>query len=509
MLIGTDLVKNKRLALGNPRKRLALAFVVLFVLFAVGVGDGHLVDAEVAVEFLDRTRGAKGVVGGTDVNRGLVEDGGQHLRSDKALPDQLVQLEEIIFQILADVFRRAHGVRRTHGFVGFLRVLLGLVIVGLFGKIAGAETVRDQFAHLREGVIRDVHGIGAHVGDERDGAFFAKLDTFIEFLRERHRALGSVAEAVVGGLLQLGSCERWRRIALLFPLRDRGDLPLGSGDGGNNFVRGLLIGDFDVFALVFKKLGFEERRLAGIEHGVDRPILLRQESADFLLAFDDQAQSHRLNAASGKATANFIPKKRGDFVAYDAVENAAGLLRVDKIRVDFPGMLEGCANRLGRDFVEGNAENLLRVDCWNFFLGFVFYWFFNRFGLGVLFLEAREARLLLGVFGRFGQNHGEVRGDGFSFAVGVARQVDGVRGVGSFAEIIDDLAFARDDLKSGLEYFFVVEGDWRTGRLLFNFLCALLGAFLFLAVIFFFAGQTNAVRLLGQVHYMANGGLDE
>ena len=47
--------------------------------------------------------------------------------------------------------------------------------------------------------------------------------------------------------------------------------------------------------------------------------------------------------------------------------------------------------------------------------------------------------------------------------------------------------------------------DW----LLFYFLRALLGALLFLSSAFFFAGQTYADRLLGQIHHVANGGLDE
>jgi len=168
-------------------------------------------------------------------------------------------------------------------------------------------------------------------------------------------------------------------------LRDGCDLPLGLGHGRDDFVRGFLILDLDVFAFVFEELGFEERRLASIEQGVDRPILLRHEGADFLLAFDDQAESNGLNTSRGKTAANLIPEKRRNFVTNDAVENAPGLLRVDKIRVDFPGMLESSANCFGRNLVEGDTEDFLRVDRRNFFFRVVLDRFYGYFGFGVFF----------------------------------------------------------------------------------------------------------------------------
>ncbi len=278
---------------------------------------------------------------------------------------------------------------------------------------------------------------------------------------------------------------------------------------GDNLIGRFLVGDFNIFAFVLEKLGFEERRLAGVEHRVDRPILLRDEGANFLFAFHDEAQRNGLDAAGGEAAANFVPEKRRNLIAHNAVEDATGLLSIDEICVHFSRMLEGSANRFGRNFVEGDAKDFLRVDCCNFLLGFLFYRFFGRFGLGFLFLEARNGGFLLGVFGGFGQNHGEVRGDGFPFPVRVTGQIDGVRSVGSFAEIVDDLAFAGDDLKRWLENLFVVQRYRRAGGLFFYLLGALLGSLLFLSAVFFFSRQTDADRFLGQVHHVANGGLHE
>src|SRR6266851_610825 len=123
----------------------------------------------------------------------------------------------------------------------FLRVLLRLVVIGLFRKIVRTKTFGDQLTNLDQRVVRNIHGVGAHVGNQRNRAFVTELHTFIELLREGHGALGGVAQPVVSRLLQFGSRERRRRIALLFFLRDAGYLPLGLADGGDNLVRGLLV----------------------------------------------------------------------------------------------------------------------------------------------------------------------------------------------------------------------------------------------------------------------------
>ena len=190
-------------------------------------------------------------------------------------------------------------------------------------------------ANLIERVIRDAHGIGAHVGDQRDGAFLAQLDAFVEFLRERHGALRGVPQAIVRSLLELGSGEWRRRIAPLFLLRDGGDDPLGLLHGRDDFIGVGLIIHFDVFALELAELGFEDGRRAGIQHGVDGPVFLGDEGADFLFALDDQAQRDSLHASGGKAAADFIPEQRRNFVADDAIEDAAGLLRVHQMLVHF------------------------------------------------------------------------------------------------------------------------------------------------------------------------------
>ena len=48
-----------------------------------------------------------------------------------------------------------------------------------------------------------LHGIRAHVGDQRNGAFVAQFNAFIKTLRQRHRVFRGITQAVVGSLLQL------------------------------------------------------------------------------------------------------------------------------------------------------------------------------------------------------------------------------------------------------------------------------------------------------------------
>ena len=240
----------------------------------------------------------------------------------------------------------------------------------------------------------------------------------------RHGALGGIAQPVVRGLLQLRSRKRRRRIALLFLLRDGRYLPLGLADGADDLVRGCLILYFNVFAFVFEKLGFKQRRLPGIQHRVDGPVFLRNESADQLFALDNQPQRHRLHASRGKTPAHFVPENRRDFVAHDAIEHAPRLLRIHQIRIDLAGVIEGRTNGLGRNFVEGHAKDFLGIDGDRFFLRSSSSSFSRLFRFRIFLLEPRNAGFLLDVLGRLGENHGQVRRYGLTFAVRVARQID-------------------------------------------------------------------------------------
>ena len=89
----------------------------------------------------------------------------------------------------------------------------------------------------RTASLREVHGVGAHVGDEADAAF-AEIDAFIELLRQAHGALRGEAELARGFLLQRRGGERRRRIAAALLAVD--------GDDVQEALRGILDGLLDV-----------------------------------------------------------------------------------------------------------------------------------------------------------------------------------------------------------------------------------------------------------------------
>ena len=190
--------------------------------------------------------------------------------------------------------------------------------------------------------------------------------------------------------------------------------------------------DLYVLAFVLRKLRFEQRRLARIQHRVNRPVLLRDERANFLFAFYDQAQGDGLHAAGGESAAHFIPQQRGNFIAHDAVKHAARLLRVHKISIHLARMIERRANRFRCNFVEGDAKNLFRIGRRNLFLRLGLFFHFGR-GLGVLFLPTRRAGFLLDEFRRLREHHRQVSRNRLAFAVRVARQIDRISRVRGFA----------------------------------------------------------------------------
>ena len=134
--------------------------------------------------------------------------------------------------------RSAQDGAGTDGFVGVLGVLrLGLVDVGLGGHEGRAEVALDEGADFGEGVVGDADGVGAHVGDETDGAFGAEFDAFIEALGDHHGALDGHAEFARGVLLELGGGEGRQRIAAALGALDGLDGPGGGLQGIDDALR--------------------------------------------------------------------------------------------------------------------------------------------------------------------------------------------------------------------------------------------------------------------------------
>ncbi len=120
----------------------------------------------------------------------------------------------------------------------------------------------------------------------------------------------------------------------------------------------------------------------------------------------------------------------GYLIAHQAIEHAARLLRVDEIAVDIARMLEGFLHGALRNLVKRYAANLQAV--------------LLLFVLGTVEIVAAKF-------------FGEMRGDGFAFAIRIRRQVHGVRALRQLLQLDEDLFFAGDDDVFGIEVVFDID----------------------------------------------------
>ena len=157
---------------------------------------------------------ARTVGAGEQVDGDGVEHGVGHLAGDRTLPDERVETKQVVVDATFQHLRQHGGRGRADRLVGFLRVArLVLVEAGALRHGLGAVEARDDLADLADRLVGEVHGVGAHVGDEADRAF-AVVDAFVELLREAHGALRAEVELARGLLLQRGGGERRRRVAV-------------------------------------------------------------------------------------------------------------------------------------------------------------------------------------------------------------------------------------------------------------------------------------------------------
>ncbi len=123
--------------------------------------------------------------------------------------------------------------------------------------------------------------------------------------------------------------------------------------------------------------------------------------------------------------AHLLPEQRADLVADEPVEDAPGLLGVDELDVDLPGMLEGGLDGLLGDLVENDA-------------------------VVPPFIRSGDLR--------------QVPGDGLALAVGVGGQVD-IRGVlGRLLELVDQLGLVLGHDVLGREAVLDVHADLPLGQ---------------------------------------------
>ena len=96
---------------------------------------------------------------------------------------------------------------------------------------------------------------------------------------------------------------------------------------------------------------------AAEEDALEVPVLRRAESDALPLALDQDPGRDALHPAGRQPGHDLLPQDRADLVPVEAVEDPAGLLRVDQPFVDLARVLHRCLDRLRGDLVEDHPAD--------------------------------------------------------------------------------------------------------------------------------------------------------
>ena len=149
--------------------------------------------------------------------------------------------------------------------------------------------------------------------------------------------------------------------------------------------------------------GLEGLAILGAER-LDGPVLLGLERADIAFPLDDQPERHGLDPTRRQAGLDGVPQNRTGLVAYQPIENAAGLLGIDLSIVDLAWLAQRVLDGGLGDLVKENAVG-------------------GSHGVELV---------------------GDVPGDGFAFTVRVGGQVNGGGALGRLLQIGERLGLALD-----------------------------------------------------------------
>ena len=308
---------------------------------------------------------------GEHADRRRVAEGVGHLRGDRALPNQVVQRQLLLRQGTSHLARRAEVVAGgTDRLVRLLRALRGgAVQARRLGHGLGPVELGGLLAGGVNRLAGQGRGVGTHVGD---------VTGLVEGLGGAHRR-GRVPVQLARRLLLEGRRREGGGRATAVGLaghrvddRGRGVLQrAGVGAGGGLVqVEDAGLGGLRAQLALLGKVGAGRDRMTvhggharaeGLarrrESRVDRPVLGAHVRHAVALPGDHEARGHRLHAAGGQGRADLAPQEGRDLVAVEAVEDAAGLLRVHEVRIQVARVLQGTLDRFLRDFVEHHAAH--------------------------------------------------------------------------------------------------------------------------------------------------------
>ena len=166
-------------------------------------------------------------------------------------------------------------------------------------------------------------------------------------------------------------------------------------------------------------------RLVG-QQGVEAPIFLADEGPDLLLTVDDDPHRGGLDPSSGQALTDLLPQEGAELVAHNPVQDPPGLLRVDQVHIQLPGLGHPLGHSGFGDFIEGHPVVLVSIGP---------------------------------------EKTGEMPGDGLSFPVGVGGEDDAVALGCHGLQLTDQGGFSRDIHVTRLEPVFDIHPEQSFGQI--------------------------------------------
>ena len=296
---------------------------------------------------------------GRDLNAHAVIDGICHLAGEKTAPDQAIEPILLPGEIALDLLRCQLNVGRSDRFVRVLCALFRLKAARGGRIVVLTVAAENECPGSSQCFFAQAKRVGTHIGNETDRALAADVNALIKLLGDRHGAARRHVKLARSLLLQRGGRERRRGRTLLVRAFDALDGKDLVADLRHNIFHLLRRGRLFLFSVCAVVMGKELSLGGRIEQlCIQCPVFLRCECLDFLFTLVDHARGNRLHAPGAQAAPDFLPQKRAELIADNAVENAACLLRVNKVLVDGTRLLNALRDDLLCDLIKGHASGL-------------------------------------------------------------------------------------------------------------------------------------------------------
>ncbi len=154
------------------------------------LGYGFLVQGGKTGKAHNTSRGPEAILLGIDIHRGVIKFRRAHLARHKPLPNQRVERELLVAEVVGHLLRRTQHGGGTNRLVGILGRFLVFELSSLIHDVFLPVGLGDKPLCLLHRFVRNAGGVRPHVGDESHFALITHREPFVELLGHPHRATG-------------------------------------------------------------------------------------------------------------------------------------------------------------------------------------------------------------------------------------------------------------------------------------------------------------------------------